>query len=203
MGKTHVIDGVTYIGVQRGAKIGDKIIVVAGHGWYKTEVGSVFRVIDGADYGFGRFPDCERGAVYVEHRDNRCGDSINFVSCGNYLVLEPLEEMADIHGLLANLARRVSSLEQQLISTQTNVEKLAEELANVTHWNKKHATMFGKLYEDVRLLKDCAHPKEVEVVTFEKFLDSVADDVAKKLAEKVTNDLRTEMRLKALRGVLA
>jgi chromosome segregation ATPase len=110
------------------------------------------------------------------------------------------EANPDVTDLLANLARRVSSLEQQLSATQGNVEKLAEELANVTHWNKKHATMFGKLYEDVRLLKDCAHPKEVEVVTFEKFLDSVADDVAKKLAEKVTNDLRTEMRLKALRG---
>jgi hypothetical protein len=121
-------------------------------------------------------------------------------------VLVPLKTVGitqasrDIHDLLANLARRVSSLEQQLSDTQGNVEKLAEELANVTHWNKKHATMFGKLYEDVRLLKDCAHPKEVEVVTFEKFLDSVADDVAKKLAEKVTNDLRTEMRLIALRG---
>jgi hypothetical protein len=154
MSKTHVIDGETYVGVQRGAKIGDKIIVVAGHGWYKTEVGSVFRVIDGADYGFGRFPDCERGAVYVEHRDNRCDDSINFVSCGNYLVLEPLEEMPDIHGLLANLARRVHSLEQQLSDTQANVEKLAEELANTKHRVSKHATMFGNVEDELVRLTD-------------------------------------------------
>jgi hypothetical protein len=130
--------------------------------------------------------------IRPENREEECGESEPATNTS--------QTSPDITDLLANLARRVSSLEQQLSATQGNVEKLAEELANVTHWNKKHATMFGKLYEDVRLLKDCAHPKEVEVVTFEKFLDSVADDVAKKLAEKVTNDLRTEMRLKALRG---
>jgi hypothetical protein len=32
--------------------------------------------------------------------------------------------------VIANLARRVASLEQQLSATQGNVEKLAEELAN-------------------------------------------------------------------------
>jgi phage shock protein A len=35
--------------------------------------------------------------------------------------------------LLANLARRVASLEQQLSATQGNLEKLAEELANTKH----------------------------------------------------------------------
>jgi phage shock protein A len=35
--------------------------------------------------------------------------------------------------VIANLARRVSSLEQQLRDTQSNLEKLAEELANTKH----------------------------------------------------------------------
>jgi TolA-binding protein len=38
--------------------------------------------------------------------------------------------------VIANLARRVSSLEQQLRDTQGNVEKLAEELATVRHVSK-------------------------------------------------------------------
>ncbi|WHY01850.1 hypothetical protein [Neobacillus sp. DY30] len=84
-----------------------------------------------------------------------------------YKVLEPLTSNPDIHDLLANLARRVeylerkaSSLEQQLRDTQGNCEKLAEELATVKHQSA---------------------PKEVEVVTFEKFLDSIADKVAERL----------------------
>jgi hypothetical protein len=40
--------------------------------------------------------------------------------------------------LIANLARRVSSLEQQLKDTQGNVERHAEELANVKYNAKRH-----------------------------------------------------------------
>jgi TolA-binding protein len=43
--------------------------------------------------------------------------------------------------LLANLARRVASLEQQLSATQGNLEKLAEELADVKYNAKKHIEM--------------------------------------------------------------
>lgn len=65
-----------------------------------------------------------------------------------------------ITDILANLAHRVHSFESQLRDTQGNVEKLAEELATV-----KHQTQ----------------PQSVEVVTFEKFLDSIADKVAERL----------------------
>jgi hypothetical protein len=51
--------------------------------------------------------------------------------------------------VIANLARRVHSLEQQLRDTQANVENLAEELANA-----KHATMFGIVEERVGRLTD-------------------------------------------------
>jgi hypothetical protein len=40
--------------------------------------------------------------------------------------------------LVANLARRVTSLEIQLVDTQNNVEKLAEELADVKYNAKRH-----------------------------------------------------------------
>jgi hypothetical protein len=57
--------------------------------------------------------------------------------------------------LTANLARRVSSLEQQLRDTQGNVEKLAEELANTKYRVSKHATMFGYVEDEfVRLTDD-------------------------------------------------
>jgi TolA-binding protein len=56
--------------------------------------------------------------------------------------------------IIANLSRRVHSLEQQLKDTQGNVENLAEELENANHWNKKNATLFGRMFEDIRLLNE-------------------------------------------------
>jgi vacuolar-type H+-ATPase subunit I/STV1 len=160
--KAHVIDGVTYVEVERRAKVGEKIIIVDGvlaQGEY--ECGSILHVTDVRE-------------IAVSAQGVKVG-----IWEEEYKVLEPLEESPDITDLIANLARRVASLEQQLSATQGNLEKLAEELAEV-----KHQTQ----------------PQLVEAVTFEKFLDSVTEDVAKKLAEKVASDLRTEMRLKALRG---
>jgi chromosome segregation ATPase len=54
--------------------------------------------------------------------------------------------------IIANLARRVASLEQQLMDTQGNVERQAEELANTKHRLSKHATMFGIAEERIGLL---------------------------------------------------
>lgn len=54
--------------------------------------------------------------------------------------------------VIANLARRVASLEQQLRDTQGNCEKLAEELANTRHRVTKHAGMFGIVEERVEML---------------------------------------------------
>jgi F0F1-type ATP synthase delta subunit len=56
--------------------------------------------------------------------------------------------------VIANLARRVASLEQQLSATQSNVEKLAEELANTKHRVRNHATMFGMLTDDIITLDE-------------------------------------------------
>jgi DNA repair ATPase RecN len=56
--------------------------------------------------------------------------------------------------VIANLVRRVHSLEQQLSDTQNNVERQAEELANTKHRVSKHATMFGIVEERVGMLDE-------------------------------------------------
>jgi hypothetical protein len=112
MSKTHVIDGVTYVEVGRNAEIGEKVIIVdnTSSGFTEGHVGVVTFV------GNDRTVEIDRR--YFHRR-------------GDYLVVT--DATPDIHGLLANLARRVASLEQQLRDTQGNVEKLAEELANVKY----------------------------------------------------------------------
>jgi hypothetical protein len=178
MGKTHVIDGKKYVKVDRNAREGDTIIAVDFDIEYDYKIGDVdvVKFVWPGSYGV----DTLRG--WEMRRDE-------------YRVLEPLavEANPQVTDLIANLAHRVSSLEQQLSSTQANVVKLAEELANVKYFGECNTGDILDLYEHTQ-------PKEVEVFTFEKFLNSVTEDVAKKLAEKVSSDLRTEMRLKALRG---
>jgi deoxyribodipyrimidine photolyase-like uncharacterized protein len=88
------------------------------------------------------------------------------------------ESDPSVTDLLANLARRVSSLEQQLSATQTNMEKLAEEGANTLHF--AHAIERDVMVIEKRLDNGMS-PKEVEVFTFENFLDSIADKVAQKI----------------------
>jgi hypothetical protein len=66
------------------------------------------------------------------------------------------EESQQITDLLANLARRVSSLEQQLSDTQANVEKLAEELANVEHLTESNE-------QDIAMLDERTQPTEEPV----------------------------------------
>lgn len=144
MAKTHVIDGVTYVEVERKAEVGDKIVMIY-YGDSGYDAGDIFDVKG-------------TNKTYANFRDND-GDLRSALK-NRYRVLEPLTSNPDLADILANLARRVQSLEQQLRDTQGNVEKLAEELATV-----KHRTQ----------------PKEVEAVTFEKFLDSIAGKVAERL----------------------
>jgi hypothetical protein len=145
MRKTHVIDGVTYVAVDREAKIGDKVLIVEAWGAHgKYDNGSVIEVQRLEDEGIEN--------DMVSARNNETG----FISTREYVVLEPLEavDSPQVTDLLANLARRVSSLEQQLSATQANVEKLAEELANTKHRVSKHGAMFGIVEERVGMLTD-------------------------------------------------
>jgi predicted nucleic acid-binding Zn-ribbon protein len=67
--------------------------------------------------------------------------------------------------IIANLARRVHSLESQLHDTQGNVEKLAEELATV-----KHLVVSNE--QDIAMLDERTMPKEndVETVTLARWV---------------------------------
>jgi hypothetical protein len=148
MSKTHVIDGVTYVEVERRANVGEKIID-------KID-GEIATVLGIMGYPSGK------GRHGVEIRKNG-----EWVPDSEYHVLEPLKGTPDITDLLANLARRVASLEQQLRDTQRNLETFAEQTESNT--------------QDIVMLDERTQPKEVEIVTFEKFLDSIADKVAVKL----------------------
>jgi hypothetical protein len=114
MSKTHVIDGVTYVEVERSAKVGDKIVMI-DHGDDGYDTGDIFDV-KGTDEYYANFRDNDghhRSAVKERYR-----------------VLEPLTSNPDLVEILANLAHRVHSLEQQLRDTQRNIERQAEELEN-------------------------------------------------------------------------
>jgi chromosome segregation ATPase len=97
---------------------------------------------------------CKKCGEYVSYMRNWSLDSNCCDDCIKALTGEQSQASPDITDLLANLARRVASLEQQLRDTQSNVEKLAEELANAKHRVSKHANMFGIVEERVGMLTD-------------------------------------------------
>jgi hypothetical protein len=146
MSKIHLHDGKSYRMVKRVAEKGDKVLIVNEFSpqlkkWYKN--GDVLTCFDHFD-GVNR-PDF---IVPTERTISRIFDK-------EYVVLEPVEESTpDITDLLANLARRVASLEQQLRDTQGNVEKLAEELENANHRIRKHAEIVGMLTDDIITLDE-------------------------------------------------
>jgi hypothetical protein len=94
MSNTYVMDGVTYVEVDRKAEVGEKAVIN----------GRVITVD-------GSYRD---GIYYYESHIKR------YRAHENYRVLEPLEQ--DVTDLIANLARRVHSLEKQLADTQGNVK---------------------------------------------------------------------------------
>jgi ABC-type transporter Mla subunit MlaD len=163
MSSVHFIDGQHYVEVNRKANIGD----------YVTR-NSILRTVTRIDE---EWDSVEFDSYVDEENDYVCG-----WGTGSYKTLEPLEavaSMADVYGirysprdkevtveqsqaspqvtdLLANLARRVSSLEQQLSATQSNVENLAEELANVKHLTESNE-------QDIAMLDERTQPTEEPV----------------------------------------
>jgi hypothetical protein len=141
MSGVHFVDGRYYVEVKRDAKIGD---YVTNDGILRT----VTRINEEWD-------SVEFDSYLDEDKDYICG-----WGNGNYKTLEPLDSKEccvanpSVTDLLANLARRVVSLEQQLRDTQSNVEKLAEELANAKHRVSKHAEMVGMLTDDIITLDE-------------------------------------------------
>jgi hypothetical protein len=131
------IDGARYRLVDRKAKVGDRIIIVDGKGWYRDKVGNIYEVIHSSKYGFEEDDD---GRAYVEYEKNEYDEAIHYVRRENYRVLEPVEpaenelvtaEEGDPKStldLLANLARRVTELEWKLQTTQENYNKVFEKI---------------------------------------------------------------------------
>lgn len=123
MSKTHVIDGVTYVEVDRKAEVGEKVYISKVPSDYETfeKVFTVSKYDDDGDLLFE-----ETSNYFTRH--------------GDYVVLEPLETVDEseaspqVIDMLANLARRlttaerrVTSLETQLRATQRNLETFAEQ----------------------------------------------------------------------------
>ena len=82
------IDGQRYRMVDREAKVGERIIIVNGYGWYRDKVGYIYDVIHPSKYDF---EGNDNSKTYVEHAENAYDDVIHFVRRGNYRVLEPVE----------------------------------------------------------------------------------------------------------------
>ncbi|MDQ0154941.1 hypothetical protein [Robertmurraya andreesenii] len=135
------IDGTRYRLVDRKAEVGEKVLIV------NPKHTSVMK-----DYNLGDVFSVS--SIYVESVETDSptpdkADKLRFWDY-EYRVLVPVTATDDtptvdgptvdtrhaspeVIDLLANLARRVTSLEQQLRDTQGNVEKLAEELETKTH----------------------------------------------------------------------
>jgi hypothetical protein len=141
MSGVHFVDGRYYVEVKRSANIGD----------YVTKDG-ILRTVTRINE---EWDSVEFDSYVDEDDDYVCGWCREY-----YKTLEPIGDKEccganpSVTDLLANLARRVASLEQQLSATQTNVEKLAEELANAKHRVSKHATMFGNVEDELVRLTD-------------------------------------------------
>jgi hypothetical protein len=168
MGKTHVIDGKTYVEVGRKAEVGDKVLIVdAGHTGGKYENGNVIDVHRLDSYGI----------VNYDIKSDEYNEE-GIILRREYRVLEPLSTVdssqasEQVIEMLANLARRVKSLERQLADTQRNVERQAEELENA----KQHTYGIERDVMDLeKRLDNGKSPKEdlidtTESVTVPKWL---------------------------------
>jgi hypothetical protein len=123
--------------VDRKAKVGDRIIIVDGKGWYRDKVGNIYEVIHSSKYGFEEDDD---GRAYVEYEKNEYDEAIHYVRRENYRVLEPVEpaelvtaEEGDdksVLDLLANLARRVTELERKFESIESRQKRLMGRIAD-------------------------------------------------------------------------
>jgi hypothetical protein len=112
MNKTHVINGVTYVEVDRKAEVGEKIIIDDSMSTYYKN-GDIFTVSSTDRWGNSEAISVKECVMGINHEE--------------YRVLAECCETPDVADLLANLARRVNSLEQQLRNTQRNLETFAEQ----------------------------------------------------------------------------
>lgn len=170
MAKTHTIDGKTYVEVERKAEVGEKVFVLSHADTDRKNIGEIYTVT----YS-------EAGDTLIEV-DGTFDDGSTLNLFGHeYRVLEPvagantpespLELTANdirwqpdkVIDLLANLARRVSSLERQVADTQNNVVRHGEELEAVRYGN-------DELYLRLKGVEErtANHRNELNVIDHEK-----------------------------------
>jgi hypothetical protein len=164
-----IVDGSRYRLVDRKAKVGEKVIIVDETPDHHGKVGEVV------------FDMVEVASVDI-------GEELDYFPCvfkREYRVLVPVEveATADSLDLLANLARRVTSLESQLRDTQGNVEKLAQELAMVKNQTDCNEGDIAMLDERVIAIEKGAQPVTINTqnVTVNKDADirKIAQDLAR------------------------
>jgi hypothetical protein len=151
----HEINGKSYVEVDRKAAVGDKIIIIladTASGLY--EEGDILTVTDSDRWDSGEGISVKEHGMGLFHHE--------------YKVLEPVEgeSSPSVTDILANLANRVHSLEQQLRDTQGNVEKLAEELATVKHLADSNE-------QDIAMLDERTFPVEKELMDLQVRYDCV------------------------------
>jgi hypothetical protein len=131
------VDGERYRMVKRKADVGEQVIVTES---LDVEVGTIANCV--------RNDEFTDGSIDVDVVTDEGGYLfLDVDGSDEYYVLEPLEPVevteADaspsVVDMLANLARRVTSLEEQLKDTQSNVESLSYELENAKQTIKERA----------------------------------------------------------------
>jgi hypothetical protein len=141
--KTHVIGGKTFVEVERGAEVGERVV--------DLDDGEILEITE------------IRGGVRYYGRED--GEIIP-IQDYEYRVLEAVDQaQKSAEDLIANLIRRVYSLEKQLRDTQGNVERQSIEIA-------KLEIQVESIEEDIRTLDERTQPEESssETVTLPKWL---------------------------------
>jgi hypothetical protein len=156
---------VRYRLVDRKAKVGDRIIIVDGKGWYRDKVGNIYEVIHSSKYGFEEDDD---GRAYVEYEKNEYDEAIHYVRRENYRVLEAVEpaelvtaEEGDdksVLDLLANLARRVTELERKLGLNETLLRQAQNEINELYANQRESEKQIEMILDDIVTLDERTQP---------------------------------------------
>jgi hypothetical protein len=151
MTKTHVIDGVTYVEVDREAKVGDKVLIVNAdftYDMYKN--GDILTAEGVSEVGI-----YSQSVAYVGKDGS---NSSGCIYTDEYVVLEPQQDEVStvdtseaspaVIEMLTSLSRKIVSLESQLRDTQNNVEKQAR--SSQTHATASPSTPTGSQPSRIR-----------------------------------------------------
>lgn len=191
--------GKRYRLVDRKAEVGEKVLIVDDE-CSTSHIGHYGTVVD----------------AYSDGISINIGDHINYYPYAfteDYRVLEPVADAIiaseseptvdarhaspEVVDLLANLARRVTSLENklgsveaQLADTQGNVEKLAQELATKTH---EQSELIEMALDDIVTLDERTQPQETPFFsTYQPTIyfnttttDKSAEEIAKGLLDEL------------------